>query len=1245
MFSNASAFAVGLDTEKIIGSEQATFSEAEVLAEDVSKRSEYEKHYLRSDGTYVAVSYNDAIHYKDDNGEWQDVDNKIELDTADGKYKNGTPSFRTDFRSASTGGSLVKISSKDSEISWNLSVDAPISTVKNAITSKNIEDIPISTVLKNAEADNTDKFALTRAKGGIEYRNVFGNAPEITVNYSVHHNRVEEDLYFNSQTNVTDIKMEMHLGDLSASVNSDGSVSIVDNDGNLKYRIGIPYMQDASDNVLYDIEVKASQNGEYCTITYTPNKAWLTSSERTYPILFDPSVTTSEYNSNVQDTYILQGSTESYSTLRWLYVGVGEDSLVRRTYIRFGRLPEIDPTMPIISAELTFVTYTANMTPRTAGLYKIMQSWDESAINYSNAPTGPQIATSDYISSSRKYSFDLTDYVHDMYEAEASNTEFSFMVRHINESTESPVCNDIYSSEYNNTTFQPALKVVYGYSMPQNIQLNKEYYIKSAHNTYLTVHDGTDANGVNIYAANLNATASQKFKLVQTSAKGGYYIQSVSSSNNRVVDVYREDRRDSIEGGSNVHLYNSTDPYAQEWFIIGVTSTSFRIVPRTDMSLALTANSGNGTSSGTTSASTGNVYVSTYIGSQYQLWQIIDPLTGNAVQNTVRSLADGRYYLNNRSSGKYLQRTGASTYLSGVSGLVSSLGDSIKWEVSHVGNDTYTIRAINDDYGYLYASGSSAFVGAMSGNNLTDAYLWKFINASGEGYAIKNVGTGKYLSDYGVLATTLPSQTSSSYGQYVWRSVLISTSINELQSVEMSLMLYKDGIEAVSIAPTPSNAKWTDVSDFTFSISDSSLLEYYGNGMFSGKGKADEVNVTATHKPTGKTTTFTAYIVEFDEGTYFLQNRETEKYAQHYSTQIKQAPFDGGDDQKWNLTFVGEGYYAIINDDNNYAVTVPSGSGTSNNTNLTLTTYSATNNNQKWSITLTDNGSYKIKAKCAANTTNPELVFAVQTGSGDNIQQNDYDGENDSYKDEWFIVKKVLTIVHYYDWTFIDDPRAEYIDEAQHFLNFVYSKYFNLGMYSSLIYDERSLTTNCPNGYYSPCNDTTCGDNCNLHHKSTKRISDQLYYAPREDDHIYVLWTNYDENIYCTEESGVHKEEDALAVVQELYRPIIHFLRVLGDSDDASLNMSNQERLNLMVSCMARVLAHETAHVLGMDEVYYDTEHLSNNPNCIMGPFYVDTAYTKYQSILNDNVAPFCDSCSELLKEFAENIQILGNGG
>ena len=45
----------GLDLTKETGHNETV----EILEEDISKRGEYEKHFLQSDGTYLAVSYAD----------------------------------------------------------------------------------------------------------------------------------------------------------------------------------------------------------------------------------------------------------------------------------------------------------------------------------------------------------------------------------------------------------------------------------------------------------------------------------------------------------------------------------------------------------------------------------------------------------------------------------------------------------------------------------------------------------------------------------------------------------------------------------------------------------------------------------------------------------------------------------------------------------------------------------------------------------------------------------------------------------------------------------------------------------------------------------------------------------------------------------------------------------------------------------------------------------------------------------
>ena len=41
-----------------------------IIEEDTTKRNEHEKHYLCSDGTFIAVSYPEAIHCLDNNGQW-----------------------------------------------------------------------------------------------------------------------------------------------------------------------------------------------------------------------------------------------------------------------------------------------------------------------------------------------------------------------------------------------------------------------------------------------------------------------------------------------------------------------------------------------------------------------------------------------------------------------------------------------------------------------------------------------------------------------------------------------------------------------------------------------------------------------------------------------------------------------------------------------------------------------------------------------------------------------------------------------------------------------------------------------------------------------------------------------------------------------------------------------------------------------------------------------------------------------
>ena len=74
-------------TEKESGSDEAGYEtvpddETEddiILGEVVSGREENVKHFDLGNGRYRAISYGNAVHRKDEKGQWQDIDNRLIL--------------------------------------------------------------------------------------------------------------------------------------------------------------------------------------------------------------------------------------------------------------------------------------------------------------------------------------------------------------------------------------------------------------------------------------------------------------------------------------------------------------------------------------------------------------------------------------------------------------------------------------------------------------------------------------------------------------------------------------------------------------------------------------------------------------------------------------------------------------------------------------------------------------------------------------------------------------------------------------------------------------------------------------------------------------------------------------------------------------------------------------------------------------------------------------------------------------
>lgn len=108
-------------------------------------------------------------------------------------------------------------------------------------------------------------------------------------------------------------------------------------------------------------------------------------------------------------------------------------------------------------------------------------------------------------------------------------------------------------------------------------------------------------------------------------------------------------------------------------------------------------------------------------------------------------ISNDTYYLNNKYCGDYLRY--ASSAVTAQSGLISSLGDSIRWEIRAV-DGGYIIRSKSDTTKYLgvptNTSSNSVYVTTVSDAVIPARCIWNITVAYGGGCLVKNTYNSKY---------------------------------------------------------------------------------------------------------------------------------------------------------------------------------------------------------------------------------------------------------------------------------------------------------------------------------------------------------------------------------------------------------------------------------------------------------------------------------------------------------------------
>lgn len=348
-------------------------------------RDESVKHFRLEDGSYVAAQYDVPVHYLDENGEWQDIDNSL----SDKGNEYSTNNAKIKFAKKITGNENL-FTLHDGNYKITMSLNNAIKKTKGKIT--NTEAAPES------ESKLQKMMMLENLTSEIIYEDILTN---VDLQYVINSGNIKENIIVKKQQASYNFTFTIKLNNLDVKLDDNGGVSIFDtNTDEIIYYIPAPIVYDASgeyaDNAYSSYSLEAIGNKEV-SLTVSVDPAWMNADDRAFPVTIDPPIYIPS-GTAVTDTYI-----NSHPDSTTLAPANADHLIVGNTtqlYWKINTLPTLpndayitnaDFSLEILSVKSgTYLTYM--------GVFPVLTAWDET------------LTWNDYIASSPSGDYDLDGY-------------------------------------------------------------------------------------------------------------------------------------------------------------------------------------------------------------------------------------------------------------------------------------------------------------------------------------------------------------------------------------------------------------------------------------------------------------------------------------------------------------------------------------------------------------------------------------------------------------------------------------------------------------------------------------------------------------------------------------------------------------------------------------------------------------------------------------------------------------------
>lgn len=375
-----------------------------------------------------------------------DASKKIRQNEVNNILTNKNNDFTVSISKYSDSKKLINIFKDGYEISWGIENANPVK-YENVIKDNNsineeIEEIVERKINENnknksgskekIEKDkkvirvNEEKKTLENISTGVNYKNIFKN---IDLNYTVDSNIVKENIIINDKADSAEFEFSINTKNLIAKQNENGiKFYDINNQEKEVFSIEKPYMYDKKGDDSRNIKLEFKEVEDGYKLKIVADKEWINSKDRTYPVVIDPIVNTSQVRTDIFDTFVRQNDSENKYDNQFLRVGNNYGSITR-SYLKFN-IPTFDTANTITGAYMNLVLYNAP-SENQINVHKVTSQYSTSASNgyvygnllWSNMPSyNNRIEDYEIVSGEDKWvSFDITRIVKEWYTSGVNN--------------------------------------------------------------------------------------------------------------------------------------------------------------------------------------------------------------------------------------------------------------------------------------------------------------------------------------------------------------------------------------------------------------------------------------------------------------------------------------------------------------------------------------------------------------------------------------------------------------------------------------------------------------------------------------------------------------------------------------------------------------------------------------------------------------------------------------------------------